>query len=96
LNNVPDWLCKYRELKMEASASTTMEDLGGLCANLLAALENAVRVIYREDGTQHISTAYPVMDRARIALQQASAVQRQPTPKRHGNGKGKGAEVCQG
>lgn len=39
-----------------------------LCAELLEALENAIRVIYREDGTQHISTADDVITRADAAL----------------------------
>ena len=43
-------------------------DYRALCAELLAALENAIRVIYHEDGTQHISTADAVITRADAAL----------------------------
>ena len=39
-----------------------------LCVELLAELENAIRVIYREDGTHHISTADAVIARADTAL----------------------------
>lgn len=39
-----------------------------LCAELLEALKNAIRVVYREDGTQHISTADDVIARADAAL----------------------------
>lgn len=43
-------------------------DFRALCGELLAALENAIRVIYNEDGTQHISTADDVIARADAAL----------------------------
>lgn len=46
-------------------------DYRALCAELLAALENAIGVIYHEDGTQHISTADAVITRADVALHQA-------------------------
>jgi hypothetical protein len=39
-----------------------------LCAELADALDNAIRIIYCEDGTLHISTAKPVLQRARAAL----------------------------
>jgi hypothetical protein len=47
-----------------------MTDFRALCAELLEALENAIRVIYREDGTKHISTADPVIAKADAALAQ--------------------------
>ena len=43
-------------------------DFRALCAELADALHNAIRVIYTEDGTLHISTAEPVLERARAAL----------------------------
>jgi hypothetical protein len=43
-------------------------DFRALCADLADALGNAIRVIHHEDGTLHISTAEPVLDRARAAL----------------------------
>lgn len=46
-------------------------DYRALCAELLAALENAIGVIYHEGGTQHISTADAVITRADVALRQA-------------------------
>lgn len=45
-----------------------MTDYRALCAELADALHNAIRVINCEDGTLHISTAEPVLDRARAAL----------------------------
>jgi hypothetical protein len=45
-----------------------MTDWKGLCAELLEALENAIRVVYHEDGTKHISTADPVVAKANAAL----------------------------
>jgi hypothetical protein len=45
-------------------------DFRALCAELLEALENAIRVIYNEDGTKHISTADPVIAKADAALAQ--------------------------
>ena len=39
-----------------------------LCAELLSELENAIRVIYGEDGTRHISSADPVITKVRTAL----------------------------
>jgi len=45
-------------------------DFRALCAELLAELENAIRVIYREDGARHISSADPVITKADIALAQ--------------------------
>jgi hypothetical protein len=47
-----------------------MTDWRALCAELLAALENAIRVVYHEDGTQHISTADSVIAKADAALSQ--------------------------
>ena len=43
-------------------------DFRALCAELLMALENAISIIYCEDGTKHISTAKPIVNRARAAL----------------------------
>jgi hypothetical protein len=43
-------------------------DFRALCAELTDALDNAVRVVHAEDGTQRISTAQPVLARARAAL----------------------------
>ena len=45
-----------------------MTDYKQLCAQLLSELENAIRVIYGEDGTRHISSADPVITKARAAL----------------------------
>jgi hypothetical protein len=47
-----------------------MTDFRTLCAELLETLENAIRVIYNEDGTKHISTADPVIAKADAALAQ--------------------------
>lgn len=47
-----------------------MTDFRALCAELLEALENAIRVVYGEDGTKHISTADPVIAKADAALAQ--------------------------
>ena len=44
-------------------------DFRALCAELLAELENAIRVIYGEDGTHHISAADAVIARADTALE---------------------------
>lgn len=41
-----------------------------LIQRLVDALTNAIRVIYNEDGTQHISTAAPVLNEARAFLAQ--------------------------
>jgi len=41
-----------------------------LIQRLADALTNAIRIIYNEDGTQHISTATPVLDEARVFLSQ--------------------------
>jgi hypothetical protein len=49
-------------------------DFRALCAELLEALENAIRVIYREDGTKHISTADAVIAKADAALAQPEPV----------------------
>ena len=49
---------------------SSFTDWRALCAELLEALENAIRVIYREDGTKHISTADPVIAKADVALAQ--------------------------
>ena len=49
-------------------------DFRALCAELLMALENAISIIYREDGTKHISTAKPIVNRARAALADEPAV----------------------
>jgi len=43
-------------------------DFRSLCAELLEALENAIRIIYNEDGTKHISTADFVIAKADAAL----------------------------
>jgi len=51
-------------------------DFRALCAELLEALENAIRVIYNEDGTKHISTADPVIAKADAALSQPEPVER--------------------
>jgi hypothetical protein len=53
-----------------------MTDFRALCAELLEALENAIRVIYNEDGTKHISTADPVIAKADAALAQPEPVDR--------------------
>ena len=45
-------------------------DFRALCAELLAELENAIRVIYHEDGTRHVSSADPVITKADAALAQ--------------------------
>jgi hypothetical protein len=45
-------------------------DYKALCAELLDALENAIGVIYGEDGTKHISTADAVITKADAALAQ--------------------------
>lgn len=49
-------------------------DFRALCAELLMALENAISIIYCEDGTKHISTAKPIVNRARAALADEPAV----------------------
>jgi hypothetical protein len=49
-------------------------DYRALCAELLNALENAIRVIHHEDGTQHISTADAVIAKADAALAQPETV----------------------
>lgn len=49
-------------------------DYRALCAELLEALENAIRVIYHEDGTKHISTADAVIAKADAALAQPEPV----------------------
>ena len=54
-------------------------DFRALCADLLWALENAIRVIYHEDGTKHISTANPIVNRARAALADEPAVPAPPS-----------------
>ena len=41
-----------------------------LIRRLADELTNAIRVIHNEDGTQHISTAVPVLDEARAYLSQ--------------------------
>ena len=46
---------------------TTERDL---IQRLADALTNAIRVIHNEDGTQHISTATPVLTEARTVLSQ--------------------------
>jgi len=52
----------------ETTGNKAMTDWKALCAELLEALENAVRVVYHEDGTKHISTADPVITKADAAL----------------------------
>ena len=47
-----------------------MTDSRDLIQRLVDALTNAIRVIHNEDGTQHISTAAPVLDEARALLSQ--------------------------
>ena len=47
-----------------------MTNFRALCAELLEALENAIRIIYNEDGTKHISTADSVITKADAALAQ--------------------------
>ena len=49
-------------------------DYRALCAELLEELENAIRVIYHEDGTKHISTADAVIAKADAALAQPEPV----------------------
>jgi hypothetical protein len=49
---------------------TDPTDWRALCAELLEALENAIRVVYGEDGTKHISTADAVITKADAALAQ--------------------------
>ena len=49
-------------------------DFRALCAELLIALENAISIIYYEGGTKHISTAKPIVNRARAALADEPAV----------------------
>jgi hypothetical protein len=56
-----------------------MTDFRALCAELLEALENAIRVIYHEDGTKHISTADPVIAKADAALAQPESQGSGPT-----------------
>ena len=46
----------------------TTSNYRALCAELLAELENAIRVIYHEDGTHHISAADAVIASADTAL----------------------------
>lgn len=45
-----------------------MTDYRQLCVELLTELENAIRVIYAEDGTRHISGAYPVINSVKNSL----------------------------
>ena len=45
-------------------------DFRALCAELLEALENAIRIIYNEDGTRHVSSADSVITKADAALAQ--------------------------
>ena len=56
-----------------------MTDYKQLCAELLSELENAIRVIYREDGTRHISSADPVIAKADAALAQPEPEPERPT-----------------
>ena len=49
-------------------------DYRAMCVELLEALENAIRVIYHEDGTKHISTADAVITKADAALAQPEPV----------------------
>jgi len=51
-------------------SNLTPTDWRALCAELLEALENAIRVVYNEDGTKHISTADPTIAKADAALAQ--------------------------
>jgi hypothetical protein len=51
-------------------------DFRALCAELLDALENAIGVIYGEDGTKHISTADAGFD----VIAKADAALAQPEP----------------
>jgi hypothetical protein len=52
----------------------TNPDYRALCAELLDALQNAIGVIYGEDGTKHISTADAVITKADAALAQHEPV----------------------
>jgi len=56
----------------QRTMTTTPTDWRALCAELLEALENAIRVIYHEDGTKHISTADAVIAKADAALRTAA------------------------
>ena len=49
----------------------TMTTTRDLIRRLADELTNAIRVIHNEDGTQHISTATPVLDKARAYLAQS-------------------------
>lgn len=59
---------------MNESYPVPPPDFRALCAELLEALENAIRVVYHEDGTKHISTADPVIAKADAALAQPEPV----------------------
>lgn len=71
-------------LNRKDTAKQTYDDLWKndfrtLCSELLAALENAIRVIHHEDGTNHISTADAVIAKANAALAQPPAEFEKPT-----------------
>ena len=60
-------------LNRKDTAKQTYDDLWKndfrtLCSELLAALKNAIRVIYHEDGTDHIKTADAVIAKADATL----------------------------
>ena len=52
-----------------------MTDYKQLCVELLSELENAIRVIHAEDGTRHISGAYPVLNKAKNTLTEPESEQ---------------------
>jgi hypothetical protein len=66
----------------ETTGNKAMTDWKALCAELLEALENAIRVVYHEDGTKHISTADPVIAKADAALAQPEPEGHQAIAKR--------------
>ena len=57
-------------MKPAMTDPTVTTDWRALCAELLEALENAIRVVLFEDGTKHISTADPTIAKADAALAQ--------------------------
>ena len=56
---------------MTAIPPSAMNTTRNLIQRLADELTNAIRVIHNEDGTQHISTAAPVLDEARVYLAQS-------------------------
>jgi len=63
-----DAIAAARAALAEQQGETPTTDWKAICVELLAALKNAIRVVYHEDGTQHISTADPVIAKADAAL----------------------------